>query len=141
MPAEVNVEQAVPFFMISNMEKSLRFYTDGLGFAMTKKWIDEGKLRWCWLQLGGATLMLQEYRPNSPFHAARLGQGVAICFQCKDAIAIYREIIARGLQPLQQPFVGNAMWVTTIIDPDGYKLDFESPTDAPEESEYQSTSQ
>jgi hypothetical protein len=21
-----------------------------LGFEMTKKWIDEGKLRWCWLQ-------------------------------------------------------------------------------------------
>jgi hypothetical protein len=28
------------------------------------------------------------------------------------------------------------MWVTTVKDPDGYTLDFESPTDAPEESEY-----
>jgi hypothetical protein len=25
------------------------------------------------------------------------------------------------------------MWVTILSDPDGYKLDFESPTDAPEE--------
>jgi len=27
------------------------------------------------------------------------------------------------------------MWVTSTVDPDGYKLDFESPTDAPEETE------
>jgi hypothetical protein len=28
------------------------------------------------------------------------------------------------------------MWVTSLEDPDGYQLDFESPTDAPEETEY-----
>lgn len=27
------------------------------------------------------------------------------------------------------------MWVTSLTDPDGYRLDFESMTDAPEESE------
>ena len=27
------------------------------------------------------------------------------------------------------------MWVTQLSDPDGYRIDFESPTDAPE-SEY-----
>ena len=44
---EPNVKQAVPFFMITNMEASLRFYVEGLGFTMTNKWIDEGRLRWC----------------------------------------------------------------------------------------------
>ncbi|MGB2591996.1 MAG: VOC family protein [Candidatus Acidiferrum sp.] len=57
-----NVKQAVPFFMVSDMEESLRFYADGLGFQMIKKWIDEGKLRWCWLQIGEAALMPQEFR-------------------------------------------------------------------------------
>jgi hypothetical protein len=28
------------------------------------------------------------------------------------------------------------MWVTILTDPDGYKLDFESPTDVPEETIY-----
>jgi lactoylglutathione lyase len=134
MSAEANVEQAVPFFMISNMETSLRFYTDGLGFVITKKWIDEGKLRWCWLQLGGAALMLQEYRPGSAPQNKR-GEGVSICFQCKDALAIYRNALAHSLQP-REPFVGNAMWVTILTDPDGYKLDFESPTNVPEETSY-----
>ena len=52
-----------------------------------------------------------------------------------DALAIYREITSRGIAA-KRPFVGNAMWVTSVADPDGYRLDFESPTDAPEESEY-----
>jgi hypothetical protein len=48
--AAANVRQAVPFFAVSSMETSLRYYVDGLGFTMTLKWIDEGKLRWCWLE-------------------------------------------------------------------------------------------
>jgi catechol 2,3-dioxygenase-like lactoylglutathione lyase family enzyme len=128
-----NVKQAVPFFMVSNLEASLRFYVDGLGFRMTNKWIDEGKLRWCWLELGAAALMLQEYGKDR-IPAGKPGEGVCICFQCADALKIYREITSKGIQA-KRPFVGNAMWVTSISDPDGYKLEFASPTDAPEESE------
>jgi lactoylglutathione lyase len=133
-----NVQQAVPFFMVSNMERSLRFYVESLGFTRTKQWIVDDKIRWCWLQLEGAAIMLQEFRPDSPFTGEKLGHGIAICFQCRDALALYRQFVARGLTP-RTPFVGNAMWVTVISDPDGYKLDFESPTDAPEESTYTET--
>ena len=131
---ETNVKQAVPFFGVSNMEESLRYYVDGLGFEMTHKWIDEGKLRWCWLQLGNASLMLQEYRKEwAP--QGKLGEGVTICFVCNDALSIYREVTSRGIKAAR-PFVGNAMWVTSLSDPDGYRIDFESYTDAPEESEF-----
>jgi uncharacterized glyoxalase superfamily protein PhnB len=129
-----NIQQVVPFLMITNMEASLRFYVEGLGFTITNKWIDEGRLRWCWLQLEGAALMLQEYRPDH-IPTIKRGEGVSICFQCKDALALYRTFLSRGLKP-GEPFVGNAMWVTVITDPDSYKLDFESPTDAPEETTY-----
>jgi lactoylglutathione lyase len=133
--AESNIQQAVPFFMVSNMEASLRFYVEGLGFTRTRQWIPEGKIRWCWLELGGAALMLQEYSATSPLNTAKLGEGVSICFQCRDALAIYHEARTRGLTP-RTPFVGNNMWVTILTDPDGYKLDFESPTEVPEETIY-----
>lgn len=135
---EVNVQQAVPFFMIENMEQSLRFYINGLGFAMENKWIDEGKLRWCYLELGKAALMLQEYKQDGRHSFkpdGKRGLGVSVCFVCRDALSIYREARARGLEP-KRPFVGNAMWVVSLADPDGYRVDFESPTDAPEETEY-----
>lgn len=130
-----NIEQAVPFLMVSNIQASLRFYTEGLGARMTKSWMPEGKIRWCWLQMGCAALMLQEYSPRK-ITAERRGLGVSVCFQCKDAIALYKQFVAAGLVP-KRPFVGNAMWVTTLKDPDGYNLDFESPTDAHEESVYE----
>jgi lactoylglutathione lyase len=128
--------QTVPFFWIANMQASVRFYVDGLGFKMARKWVDEGKLRWCWLEREGAALMLQEFKTEGP-HAVRTegrrGEGVAIYFVCEDAIAVFREIVSRGIVA-SRPVVGNGMWVTELTDPDGYRLAFESATDAPEES-------
>jgi len=54
---------------------------------------------------------------------------------CEDALALYREFKSRGVQTLKRPFVGNHLWVVPVTDPDGYRMEFESPTDAPEESE------
>jgi lactoylglutathione lyase len=135
---EANVQQAVPFFRVSNMEKSLHFYVDGLGFEMTKRWTPDGngKVRWCWLQHGNAAIMLQEFRkegPNAWTAESKVGVGVSISFQCKDALALYRDFKSRGIEA-ERPFVGNAMWVTSVQDPDGYKLEFESYTDVPEET-------
>jgi catechol 2,3-dioxygenase-like lactoylglutathione lyase family enzyme len=133
-----DVRQAVPFFGVTDIEASLRFYVDGLGFTLTRQWAPQGRIRWCWLELGEASVMLQEYwkdgRPGGA-PAGPLGQGVSICFMCRDAIAIYHQAVARGLAA-SRPFVGNHLWVTTVVDPDGYRLDFESPTDVPEDTVY-----
>lgn len=130
-----NVKQAIPFFFVTDMEASLRFYVDGLGFRMTHSWVDDdGKARWCMLVIGEAALMLQEYRKER-VPAEKLGVGVSICFLCEDAIAFYREVTGRGIAAAR-PFVGNAMWVVSLSDPDGYRLDFESKTDVPEETQW-----
>ncbi|MGA7382157.1 MAG: VOC family protein [Terriglobales bacterium] len=135
---KTNVKQAVPFFMVSDMQASLRFYVDGLGFEKTNQWIVDGKVRWCWLQRGGAALMLQEMEREGR-HAwkteGKRGLGVGVYFICEDAIALWREVTTRGIAA-ERPFVGNAMWVTSVSDPDDYRLHFESLTDAPEESVY-----
>jgi|SRR5436853_839568 len=134
--ARPNVKQAVPFFGVTDIERSVRYYVDGIGFEMTMSWRPEGKLRWCWLKLGDAALMLQEFWKeghHSNVPETKVGVGVSICFVCEDALAIYREVKAQGLNP-SRPFVGNGMWVTSLLDPDGYRLEFESPTDTPEET-------
>lgn len=133
-----NVKQAVPFFNVTDIEASLRFYVEGVGFSVTNQWAPEGRTRWCWLQLGDTAVMLQEYwrdghRAGAP--EGPLGQGVSIYFICTDALAVYHELISRGIAATR-PFVGNGMWVTSVNDPDGYVLCFESKTDAAEESVY-----
>jgi hypothetical protein len=123
--------------MVTNIEDSVRYY-NGLGFEMTKKWVPKGKLEWCWLEREGVALMLQEYRSEGDHSwqpEGTLGLGVSVCFICEDALAIYHEALARGIEA-GRPFVGNNMWVTSLADPDGYRIDFESPTDVPEETEY-----
>jgi len=127
-----NLRQAVPVLWVTDIERSLRFYLEGLGFVIKNKWEPEGKVRWCWLTRGGASIMLQEYLPGRRPEGA-LGQGVTLSFQCEDAVALYHEFRSRGIDA-QEPFVGNSMWVTCFSDPDGYKLDFESMTDVPEET-------
>jgi lactoylglutathione lyase len=137
----VNVKQAVPFFNVTDMAASLRFYVDGLGFKMKHSWIpdrtehnSDGKIRWCWLQLGDAAIMLQEFLPDQRPNQT-LGTGTSVCFMCEDALALYREFKSRGIHTQKRPFVGNRLRVVPLTDPDGYRIDFESPADAPEETE------
>jgi catechol 2,3-dioxygenase-like lactoylglutathione lyase family enzyme len=133
-----NVKLAVPFFGVRDIEASLRFYVEGLGFTIVRQWVPDGRIRWCWIELGSAAVMLQEYwkdghpggGPDSP-----LGQGVSICFMCADALAIYHQARSRALDA-SRPFVSNNLWVTSLVDPDGFRLEFESPTDVSEGSVY-----
>jgi lactoylglutathione lyase len=77
--------------------------------------------------------MLEEYRqggrqadaPDGP-----LVQGMSICLCCEDTLAVYHDLTSRGVDSTR-PFVGNGLWVTSVTDPDGYRLDFESRTDVP----------
>lgn len=125
----MNVKEVVPFLSVSSMEQSIRFYIDGLGFAFRHKWEPEGRLRWCWLTLGGASLMLQEFANTPP----PVPGGINLTFTCEDAIVLYHQYRDRGLNP-SEPEVGNGLWVTEVSDPDGYKLFFESPTDVAEDT-------
>jgi lactoylglutathione lyase len=131
-----NVKEVVPFLAVSGMERSVQYYVDGLGFTMKNKWVVDGKLRWCWLALGGAALMLQEFPTeghDSWTPKGKAGEGVSLCFTCEDAIRFYDEVRSRGIQA-SEPQVGNAMWVTSLSDPDGYRLYFNSATDAAEDT-------
>ena len=130
-----NVKQAVPFFMVKDIRASINFYVTGLGFSMIESWVDQGKLKWCWLVIDGAALMLQEYNEKSNMPKGNPGEGVEIFFICEDALAIYNQITLNGILA-SEPFVGNNMWVVQVKDPDGYRISFESFTDVPEETKY-----
>lgn len=130
-----NIKLTVPFFMVTDMETSLKFYLDGLGFKLTNQWTPRGKIEWCWLERDAAAIMLQQPRKLNAEQSGLLGGGITICYQCADALALYHEFNAKGLSPAE-PFVGNGLWVVSVKDPNGYRLDFSSPTDVPEETKY-----
>jgi lactoylglutathione lyase len=127
-----NVEEVVPFLWVRSMKRSLRYYVDGLGFRVAKRWTVDRAIRWCRLELGGAALMLQELAKGGR-RTGKLGQGMSLCFNCKDALALYEGFKSRRLSA-SEPEVGNAMWYTTLSDPDGYRIQFESATDVAEDT-------
>jgi lactoylglutathione lyase len=133
-----NLQRAVPFFSVEDMEASLRFYIEGLGFAICKQWTPRGKIEWCWIERDSVAIMMQEPRKkDNPVHTApaNKGLGIVIATQCRDALDLYQEFKARNL-PISEPFVGNQLWTFHVNDPDGYRLEFASPTDVPEETSY-----
>lgn len=124
-------DEMVPFLMVDDMPGSIAFYVDGLGYAIEVEWRPDGQLKWCQLRKAGAALMLQEYDAgNAP---SPRGTGVRLCVMCDDAVGYYHEFTSRGVEA-KEPYVGNRLWVTSVIDPDGYHLDFESPADVAEET-------
>ena len=135
LKSKANVKQAVPFFMVKDMDSSINFYVDGLGCSMTENWIDKGKIKWCWLTIDNAAIMLQEYEKKNNTGKEKVGEGVEIFFICEDALAIHKQIISSGIQA-SEPFVGNKMWVVQVKDLYGYKISFESFTDVAEETKY-----
>lgn len=131
-----NIRSVVPLLSVQDMEQSLRYYLDGLRFTMRNKWVVKGRVRWCWLERGGAALMLQEFAKqghDSWIPQGKVGEGVSLYFICDDALALYAEITSRFIEA-SEPQVGNGMWVTTLSDPDGYRIHFESTTDIPEDT-------
>ena len=137
MADQTNIRLTVPFFMVRDMEVSLDFYTNKLGFTITNQWTPRGKIEWCWLQREAVAFMLQQPRDADHWLYAlpNPGKGISICFQCADALALYHEFTANGVS-IRDPQVCNNMWVVCFNDPDGYKLDFESATDVEEETLY-----
>ncbi|MBS1526671.1 MAG: VOC family protein [Bacteroidetes bacterium] len=138
MDTKPNIQYCVNLLMVSNMDASLKFYVDGLGFKITNTWTPRGTIEWCWLQREGGPLMLQESRitQTKPYLMGdRPGAGVSLWFQCRDSLALYHEFKEKGIT-VEEPFVGNGLWDVSLKDPDGYSLHFESPTDVPEETRY-----
>jgi lactoylglutathione lyase len=134
---EQNIKLTVPFFSVTNMQTSLQFYCDGLGFTIKNQWTPRGEIEWCRLERDEVAIMLQQPRKPRGETSEPSGTGITITYQCVDALALYQEFFDKAINA-QEPFVGNSLWVVAVKDPDGYRLEFASPTDVPEETTYNS---
>jgi uncharacterized glyoxalase superfamily protein PhnB len=122
------VRELVPLLFVDDMERSMAFYRDRLGFKVAGVWEPDGKPSWCRLQRDGSAVMLQlACEEDGP--AESRGRGIGFFFICDDAAAVHAEFSRRGLQlnPPEVAFYG--MKQVFLKDPDGYELCFESPVE------------
>jgi catechol 2,3-dioxygenase-like lactoylglutathione lyase family enzyme len=122
-----HVRQLSPLLAVQDINQSLEFYRDQLGFTLVGQADSDGKMFWCHLERDGASLMLQQAEDEEDGPAEGRGRGVAFYFICDDANAMHAELLSRGMK-LDSPRVAYyGMNQLFVPEPNGYALCFESP--------------
>ena len=120
-----------PELDVSNLEQSLHFYVDLLGFELSYTRPEE---KFAYLVRDGAALMLEQIGAGRSFHSSPLeppfGRGVNLQLRVDDVRGLYRRLEAAGIAfvlPLEERWYrrdeterGNRQFV--VADPDGYLL-------------------
>ncbi len=119
----LNMNTASPSFTVNDVEKSLAWYRDVLGFVVEERWEQEGKLAGVQLRAGSVTFMLgqDDWKKGRD---RKKGEGFRIyCTTKQDVDALAQGIEARGgtldQEPRDQPW---GMRDFALTDPDGFKI-------------------
>ena len=121
------VRQLWPLLFVQDIQRSVGFYRDRLGFTLAGQADAQGRMFWCRLERGGSSIMLQQAEAEDG-PAQWRGHGVGFYFICDDADSMYAELTSRGLQ-LDPPKVADyGMKQLFVPEPDGYSICFESET-------------
>ncbi len=124
----VSLRDASPSFTVNDLERSLRFYRDVLGFKVEQKWEENGKVLGVSFRAGKVTLMIGQDDWKKGRDRMK-GQGFRIYFETEtDVDALAEGIAKRGgtLESLPE----NRPWGYrdfSMADLDGFKLTFGSP--------------
>jgi uncharacterized glyoxalase superfamily protein PhnB len=108
---------------VNDIEKSLAWYRDVMGFVVGDRWDHEGKLAGVEMRAGAVSFMLSQDDWKKGRDRTK-GEGVRIyCTTVQDIDTLARQIKARGGPLTQDP--RDQPWGTrdfAVVDPDGYKI-------------------
>jgi catechol 2,3-dioxygenase-like lactoylglutathione lyase family enzyme len=131
----IEVTGVAPLVQVFDMPRSIRFYRDVLGFAVTGRSKalsdDPDDVNWCMLELAPATVMLNtaydpDDVPDAPDAARWEGhQDTGLFFGCPDVDAAYRHLVEMGVKVDPPKVAWYGMKQLSVTDPDGFGLCFQ----------------
>jgi uncharacterized glyoxalase superfamily protein PhnB len=119
----LKMSEASPGFTVNDLEKSLAWYRDVVGFAVEERWEHDGKLMGVSLKAGNVTFMIgqDDWKKGRD---RKKGEGFRLyCTTTQDVDALAAGIAARGGKLDQEP--RDQPWGTrefALTDPDGFKI-------------------
>jgi uncharacterized glyoxalase superfamily protein PhnB len=119
---------ASPSFTVDDLERSLAWYIDVVGFSMGERWERDGKLMGAELSAGGVTVMIgqDDWKKGRD---RKKGEGFRIYLETRqDLDALAEAIESRGGMLDSRP--EDTSWgsrVFTLTDPDGFKITIATP--------------
>ncbi len=121
--AALKMTEVSPSFTANDLEKSIAWYRDVVGFVIGERWEREGRLVGCELRAGSVSLMLGQDDWKKGRDRTK-GEGFRIyCSTTQDVDALAGQIKARGgkldSEPADQPWGSRDF---SLTDPDGFKI-------------------
>jgi catechol 2,3-dioxygenase-like lactoylglutathione lyase family enzyme len=126
-PETLRLRSAGPSFTVNDIERSLRFYRDILGFTVKDRWEQDGRLHGVELVAGKVTFWLGQDDWKKGRDRVK-GQGFRMyCGTSQNIDALARQVKDRGWtlaeEPKDQSWGGRDF---AVLDPDGFKITFSS---------------
>jgi lactoylglutathione lyase len=130
----MQITDVTPNLIVTDIERSVAFYRDRLGFTQLTQVPDQPPYVFVWMQRGGANVFLNARGPAAeelPLWAERPVGGTASLFFALEADSVAEGIDAlfasvsphaTVVMPLKDQFYG--MREFGILDPDGYVIFF-----------------
>jgi uncharacterized glyoxalase superfamily protein PhnB len=119
----LKMSEVSPAFTVNDLNRSLAWYRDVLGFKTDERWEQDGKLMGVSLKAGGVTLMIaqDDWKKGRD---RKKGEGFRLyCATKQNVDALAKKIEARGGKldspPTDQPWGTRDFGLT---DPDGFKI-------------------
>ena len=123
-PESLRVRSITAGFTVNDLERSLIFYTEVLGFIVKQRMTsDDGKLQGVMLQAGACELGLSQ-DDWSKGRERKKGEGVRVGFETvQDVDALAERIKSAGVRLTHEPKDGTGgARALALDDPDGYHL-------------------
>jgi catechol 2,3-dioxygenase-like lactoylglutathione lyase family enzyme len=121
-PESLRLRSIAPTFTVNDIQRSLAWYRDGLGFFVAERWEDGGRLEGVMLKAGACQLGLSQ----DDFSRGRdrlKGVGFRIwCETTQDVNAIAARLRAFGGTIAEEPGERWDTYSFTAQDPDGFKI-------------------
>jgi predicted lactoylglutathione lyase len=118
----LSLRSAGPSLTVNDIQKSLEWYRDVLGFAVGKRWEDGGKLFGVELAAGPVVFVLNQDDWKKG-RDRKKGEGFRLyCDTDQDVDQLAARIKERGGRLVQEPQEMEGMRGFTIDDPDGFKI-------------------
>jgi len=122
-PETLRLRDIAPGFTVHDLQKSMAFYVDALGFSVDERWENEGELRGVMLRAGRCRIGLsQDDFAKGRDRAKGLGMSIWLT-TVQDLEKVVARIKKNGIvleqELAEMPWGGRAF---SLVDPDGFKL-------------------
>lgn len=121
-PETLRLRSITPSLTVNDLQASIRFYTDVLGFIVGDRWEEGGKLLGVMLKAGACEFGLSQ-DDWAKGRDRKKGEGVRVwCETAQDVDALAARIKAAGSRLTHEPRDEMGTRTFAVDDPDGYHL-------------------